>query len=69
MTYEERKKQMCRECSGKETCAYIPRKIEYKCQHLSDIMYGWQLGYKDASDVACKFLTKDLDKALEEGYK
>ena len=69
MKYEERKEQVCRECSMKETCSYIPRKIEYKCQHLSDTMYGWQLGYKDASDVARNFLTRDLDKALEEGFE
>lgn len=48
MTYEERERQICRECSEKETCPYIPRKMEYKCQHLSDMMYGWELGHKDA---------------------
>lgn len=56
MTYEEREKQMCRECSEKETCPYIPRKLEYKCQHLSDMMYGWELGYKDAIEKACEWL-------------
>lgn len=69
MTYNEREKQICRECSMKETCSYIPRKLEYKCGYLSNAMYGWELGYKDASDVARKFLTSDLDKALEDGFK
>ena len=53
MTYEEREKQLCRECSMKETCPYIPRKMEYKCQHLSDTMNGWERGYRDAIDKAC----------------
>lgn len=69
MKYEERKKQVCSECYEKDKCAYIPRNLEYKCQYLSSVMYGWQLGYKDASDVARNFLTKDLDKALEEGFE
>lgn len=56
MTYEEREKQLCRECSMKETCPYIPRKMEYKCQHLSDTMYGWELGWQDAIDKFCKFM-------------
>ena len=56
MTYEEREKQICRECSMKETCPYIPRKMEYKCQNLSDMMYGWELGYKDAVNKACEWL-------------
>lgn len=56
MTYEEREKELCRECSRKETCPYIPRKVEYKCQHLSDMMYGWELGWQDAIDKAFDFL-------------
>ena len=71
MTYEERKEQVCKECSWNTngTCSYIMSKMQHKCQRLCDTMYGWQMGYKDASDVARKFLTKDLNKALEEGYK
>ena len=56
MTYDEREKQLCRECIEKETCPYILRKLEYKCQHLSDMMYGWELGCKDAIDKACEWL-------------
>lgn len=58
MTYEEREKQLCRECSEKETCPYIPRKLEYKCQHLSDMMYGWELGCKDTAEKAFEWIEK-----------
>lgn len=56
MTYEEREKELCRKCSRKETCPYILRKMEYKCQYLSDMMYGWELGWKDAINKACEWL-------------
>lgn len=56
MTYEEREKQICKECRVYVKCPYIPRKMEYKCQNLSDTMYGWELGYKDAIEKACEWL-------------
>ncbi len=56
MTYEEREKELCKECSMKETCPYIPRKVEYKCQHLSDMMYGWELGRRDTINKAIERL-------------
>lgn len=56
MTYEEREKQLCRECSMKETCPYIPRKMEYKCQHLLNMIYGWELGHKDAIEKASQYV-------------
>lgn len=69
MKYEERKKQLCRECDKKEECPYFSRGLEHKCEYICNVMYGWELGYKDASDVARNFLTRDLDKALEEGFE
>lgn len=75
MTYEEREKQLCRECRMKETCPYIPRKMEYKCQHLSDTMYGWELGWQDAITKAIEWLyqrqavdleVSDIEKFIED---
>ena len=65
MTYEERERQICRECSMKETCPYIPRKMEYKCQNLSDTMYGWELGYNDANTNTYDWLKHYLDCYVE----
>ncbi len=56
MTYEERERQICRECSENVKCPYIPRELEYKCQNLSDTMYGWELGYKDALEKASLYV-------------
>lgn len=67
MTYEEREKQLCRECSMKETCPYIPRKMEYKCQHLSDTMYGWELGWRDSIDKAVEWLKTHINDYLVKG--
>lgn len=58
MSYEEREKQICRECTEKEICPYIPRKMEYKCQHLSDMMYGWELGRRDAAEKAQEWIER-----------
>lgn len=68
MTYEEREKELCRECNRKETCPYIPRKMEYKCQHLSDMMYGWELGHKDATDKACEWLKYNFNMPNDFEY-
>lgn len=56
MTYEERERQVCIECRENVKCPYTSRNLEYKCQNLSDTMYGWELGYMDAIDKACKWL-------------
>lgn len=51
MNYEERKQQICRECRENYVeCPYVSRKLEYKCQNLTETMYGQELGYKDAID-------------------
>ena len=51
----------------KETCPYIPRKMEYKCQHLSDTMYGWELGWRDSIDKAVDWLYQRQAVDLEVG--
>lgn len=41
MNYEERKQQICRECRENYVeCPYVSRKLEYKCQNLTETMYG-----------------------------
>ena len=54
MTSKE--KQVCIECGDYKNCPYVSRNLEHKCQHLSDIMYGFELGHKDAIDKACEWL-------------
>ena len=66
MTYEERGKELCRECSMNKTCPYIPRKVEYKCQHLSDMMYGWELGRRDTINKAIEKVYYQHDVDLKE---
>ena len=60
MTYEEREKQLCNNCEAKENCSYISRNLESKCSFRETVMYGWELGYKDAIDKACEWLEDKL---------
>lgn len=58
MTYEERKKWICQQCNQKIDCAYVNRKMEYKCLLVEEQMVGWELGYKDVVDKACEQIEK-----------
>lgn len=60
MTYEERERQICRECRENVKCPYTSRNLEYKCQNLSDTMYGWELGWQDSIDKAVEWLDEHL---------
>ena len=52
MTYEERQKQVCDECykQRQTDCSYHNRNLQRKCPDLDSIMYGWELGQKDAAE-------------------
>ena len=78
MNYEERERQVCRECRENVKCPYTSRNLEYKCQNLSDTMYGWELGYKDAITKAVEWLyqrqavdleVSDIEKFIEDFKK
>ena len=58
MTYEEREKMLCNDCEAKENCSYISRNLERKCSFRETVMYGWELGWKDATDKACEWLRR-----------
>lgn len=47
MNYQQRKKKVCEECAKRIGCAYLCRGLEDKCEHLEDIMTGWELGQQD----------------------
>lgn len=60
MTYEEREKRLCDNCEAKENCSYISRNLERKCTFQETTMYGWELGWQDATDKACEWLKSEL---------
>ena len=48
MTYEERMTQFCEnQCIDRKECEYVLCKNTFRCDYLSGIMYGWELGQKD----------------------
>lgn len=67
MTYEERERQICRECRENVKCPYTSRNLEYKCQNLSDTMYGWELGWQDSIDKAVEWLKTHINDYLVKG--
>ena len=57
MTYEERQQAICKECNiHDERCAYFTRNMQDDCPKITSRMVGWELGYKDAINKACKWL-------------
>ena len=55
MTYEERQQAICKECNPDDVgCAYRCRGMT--CPRSDQMMDGWELGWQDAVDKACKFL-------------
>lgn len=60
MTYEERGKTLCNNCEAKENCSYISRNLERNCSFKETTMYGWELGYKDATNKARQWLLEQM---------
>lgn len=57
MNVEERIKSICSKCIG---CQYKSKNLEHKCEYLSNVMYGWKLGFSDAIEKACEFFDKRM---------
>lgn len=68
MTYEEREKMLCNNCEAKENCSYISRNLERKCSFRETVMYGWELGHKDATDKACEWLKYNFNMPNDFEY-
>lgn len=67
MTYEERQKQVCDECHSQRAieCGFVSRGLASKCSYLQDVMYGWELGQKDAKEQMMKGLCFETKVYLE----
>lgn len=65
MTYKERQKAICKECTDYNTskCPYVIRSL--RCPNLSNQMEGWELGYKDAVKKSWEWLHNRYN---ENGY-
>ena len=44
--YEQIKQKVCSDCPSHkdDDCGYIKRQLQRKCNYLSDVMYGYELG-------------------------
>lgn len=56
-------------CIEGTKCSYKSRNLEYKCPNLSDNMYGWELGWQDAIEKACEWLTEKASVKIVEDFK
>lgn len=64
MNYEEREKILCNNCEAKENCSYMSRNLERKCSFRETVMYGWELGWKDAIEKACEWLRRTQPQVI-----
>ena len=64
MTYEERQKAICKECTDYNTskCPYVIRSL--RCPNLLNQMDGWELGWQDAIDKACEWLRRTQPQVI-----
>lgn len=60
--YEQIKQKVCSECPSHKDdyCGYVKRKLQRKCNYLSDVMYGYELGRQSKPKVS---------EGLEEEYQ
>lgn len=57
MTYNERMAQFCEnQCVDRKECEYVLCKNTFRCDYLSGIMYGWELGQKDTLEEIEKLI-------------
>ena len=58
MDYKERMAQFCdKQCSDRNECEYKACNKTFRCDYLSGIMYGWELGQQDTLEEIEKALT------------
>ena len=59
MNYDERMTQFCeKQCVDRKECEYVLCKNTFRCDYLSGIMYGWELGQNDTLE--------EIEKAMKE---
>ena len=59
MTYNERMAQFCeKQCVDRKECEYVLCNKTFRCDYLSGIMYGWELGQEDTLE--------EIEKAMKE---
>ena len=60
--YEQIKQKVCSDCPSHKDdyCGYVKRQLQRKCNYLSDVMYGYELGRQSKPTTA---------DGLEEEYK
>lgn len=51
MTYQERAKEICKNCDQSEVCGYYLSDTRHFCNDLESIMIGWTLGQQDTLKV------------------
>ena len=65
--YEQIKQKVCSDCPSHKDdyCGYVKRQLQRKCNYLSDVMYGYELGRQSKPKV-CEGLEEEIDKRWKE---
>lgn len=59
--YEQIKQKVCSDCPSHKDdyCGYVTRQLQRKCNYLSDVMYGYELGRQSKA-----FYAEELDEEI-----
>ena len=65
--YEQIKQKVCSDCPSHKDdyCGYVKRQLQRKCNYLSDVMYGYELGRQSKQKVS-EELEEEIDKRWKE---
>ena len=65
--YEQIKQKVCSDCPSHKDdyCGYVKRQLQRKCNYLSDVMYGYELG-RQSKPTTAEGLEEELVKYI--GY-
>ena len=65
--YEQIKQKVCSECPSHKDdyCGYVKRQLQRKCNYLSDVMYGYELGRQSKPKVS-EELETEANKYAED---
>ena len=63
--YEQIKQKVCSDCPSHKDgyCGYVKRQLQRKCNYLSDVMYGYELGRQSKPKV-CEGLEEEIQNQI-----
>lgn len=68
--YEQIKQKVCSDCPSHKDdyCGYVKRQLQRKCNYLSDVMYGYELG-RQSKPTTAEGLEEEITEFIANHYE